>query len=131
MPEQSSFPTGDLAALWEQMGASTGSFLGKIIGLSAQYGLSAYEQVINSPLQQAAAISGSPSSETSASAFASDGPANIREQTWQEMGKQYGEAIGTSVGLMMDLIINSLKVSAAAVMPGYQQAQPQNPDYTK
>ncbi len=120
---QSSFQTGDLTVLWEQMGASTGSFLGKTIGLSAQYALQAYEQMIILPLQQmqqTAAVNGPPPSETGI-------PGNIREQTWRTMGKQYGETIGMSVGMAMDLLINSLKASAAG-MPGFnQQTRPKDP----
>ncbi len=104
MQEQSPSQDFDLVILWEQMGASTGSFLGKVIGLAAQYGLDVYEQIIVNPLRQSAPING-------ATASGMGIPADIREQTWRKMGKEYGETIGTSIGMAMDLLINSLKAS--------------------
>lgn len=104
----------DLVALWEQMGASTGSFLGKLIGLSAQYTLEAYNQIVIDPLKQSLANTDPPPSDTGV-------PSDIRTRTWHEMGKEFGESWGTSVGLAMDVFINSLKTAAESSVPGFDQ----------
>lgn len=106
MNEQGS--NNELVSLWEQMGASTGSFLGKIIGMYAQYGLMTYDQLVVNPLKQYA-------QSTEQNLQYSYQPPDIREQTWSLMGKKYGETLGTSIGTSMDLFINSLKVMTPPV----------------
>ena len=101
MNEQGS--NNDLVSLWEQMGASTGSFLGKVIGMYAQYGLMTYDQLVVNPLKQFA-------QNTAQNLEYSYQPPDIREQTWSLMCKEYGESLGSSIGTSMDLFINSLKV---------------------
>lgn len=103
----------DFVALWEQMGANTGSFLGKLIGLSAQYTLNAYEQTVVNPLQQLQDSLNPPPSDTGV-------PPDIRTRTWQEMCSKFGESWGKSIGLAMDVFINSLKTSAESC-PGFNQ----------
>lgn len=101
----------DLINLWEQMGASTGSYLGKVIGLYAQYGLVAFEQLITTPLQQL--------SENAAQQLDnSDQPPDIREQTWGKMCGDYGQTVGSTIGMSMDLLVNSLKNITPTGMPG-------------
>jgi len=120
--QQSAPENTNLVAMWEQMGASTGSFLGKTIGLWAQYGLDAYQQMVVKPLQQYGAADTSPPSETGV-------PADIREQTWREMGKEYGETMGASVGMAMDMIIKSMKNTAEATIPGFDRpVGPESPE---
>lgn len=108
----------DLAALWEQMGASTGSFLGKVIGITAQNGLEAYEQNVIKPMTRAKERTGEPQvSDTGVSA-------DIRQQTWQEMGKEYGESFGKSIGMSMDLMVNSFKNAAESGSPNSNRQVP-------
>ena len=113
----------DLVALWEQMGASTGSFLGKLIGLSAQYTLEAYNQIVIDPLKQSQANTDPPPSDTGV-------PSDIRTRTWHEMSKEFGESWGTSVGLAMDVFINSLKTAAESSVPGFKQNTRQDSEKT-
>jgi len=115
--DQSSSQNTDLAALWEQMGISTGGFIGRIIGLTAQFGLQAYQQTVIDPLQKAAGINAAPPVETEI-------PTDIRTQTWREMGKEYGESIGMSIGIAMDSTINSLKAAASTGIPGFNGQPP-------
>lgn len=113
MQEENVSQDNNLVALWEQMGASTGSFIGRLIGLSAQYMLEAYRQTVIEPLRQSAGSLNptQPNSETP----------GIRETTWREMGQEYGGTIGTSLGMAMDLLINYQKTSANATVPGFKQ----------
>lgn len=114
MNEQNS-NNNDLVSLWEQMGASTGSFLGKVIGMYAQYGLMTYDQLVVNPLKQFA-------QNTAQNLEYSCQPPDIREQTWSLMGEKYGESLGTSVGTSMDLFINSLKVMTPPTASGSDQS---------
>lgn len=108
----------DLATLWEEMGASTGSFLGKVIGITAQNGLEAYEQNVIKPMTRAKERIGEPpASDTDVSP-------DIRQQTWQEMGKEYGESVGKSIGMSMDLMINSFKNTAESGIPNSNRQIP-------
>lgn len=100
MDENCRSQNNDLVNLWEQMGSSTGGLLGTIIGLSVKSGLQIYNQTIINPLKQFS-TSGNTSEENS------DSP-GLREQTWSTMGSEYGEIIGKSIGLSMDLLISSL-----------------------
>lgn len=92
----------NLVNLWEQMGTSTGSLLGKFIGLTFQYGLQTYQQAVISPLQQVSQNFTAPPSEHGI-------PSDVREQTWGQMGREYGEYLGKSIGMTMDLLIKSLE----------------------
>ncbi len=92
----------NLVSLWEQMGASTGSYIGKLIGMYSEYGLMAYDQLINNPLKQ---FTGT----TADNLQYSYQPHDIREQTWNTMGREYGEKLGSSIGMTMDLFVNTLK----------------------
>lgn len=112
MNEQGS--DNNLISVWEQMGASTGSFLGKVIGIYAQYGLMVYDQLVVNPLKQFA-------QSTAQNLEYSYQPHDIREQTWSLMGKEYGESLGTSIGTSMDLFINSLKVMTPPVIADSDQ----------
>lgn len=115
MQEQSPAPNSeDLVRLWMEMGASTGSLLGKIIGLTAQYGLTAYQQNVVQPLQQY-------SSSVPAIPPGPGVPSDIRQQTWREMGRDYGEMLGNSIGMTMDLLIKTLENTAQSTVPGYNQ----------
>lgn len=105
----------DLVHLWEQMGASTGSYIGKLIGMYAQNSLQAYDELVVNPLKQLA-------DNTAQNLQYSCQPHDIREQTWTTMGKEYGEALGSSIGISMDLFINSLKV----MTPPSLQTHPDN-----
>ena len=109
----------DLVRLWTEMGASTGSLLGKIIGLTAQYGLMSYQQNVVQPLQQY-------SSNVSAVPPGPGVPSDIRQQTWREMGRDYGEMLGNSLGMTMDLLIKTVENTAQSTVPGYNQPQSQN-----
>lgn len=92
----------NLVSLWEQMGASTGSYIGKIIGMYSEYGLMAYDQLVINPLKQ---FTGTAADNLQYSYH----PPDIREQTWRTMGTEYGEKLGSSIGMTMDLFVNTLK----------------------
>lgn len=110
MERHTSNANQDMVKMWEQMGSSTGSFLGRMIGLSAEFGLQAYQQFINNPLKQA--------SKSMPGSFAkSENPQNIREKTWSNMGAEYGDAIGSSIGMTMDYMINSMKNYTSDMAP--------------
>jgi len=109
----------DLVHLWQEMGASTGSLLGKIIGLTAQYGLDTYQQNVVQPLQDY-------SSDLPDAPPAPDIPSDIRQQTWGEMGRDYGEMLGNSIGMTMDLMIKTLENTAQSSVPGYNQPTQNN-----
>lgn len=84
----------DLVSLWEQMGASTGSLIGRFIGLNAQLGLNALQSMQNViPVNEP----------------------GIRSQVWTEMGRGYGENLGYAIGLAMDSFVKS--VDDAVVKP--------------
>lgn len=85
-PEQSHLQP-DLINLWEQMGASTGSLIGRFIGLNAQFGLNALQS-----LQTAI-----PATEP-----------GIRSKVWTKMGQAYGESLGYTIGLAMDGFIKAV-----------------------
>jgi hypothetical protein len=80
-------PQPDLVSLWEQMGASTGSLIGRFIGLNAKLGLDALHNL----------QTGMPNAEP-----------GIRSRVWTEMGRSYGESLGYNLGLAMDSFIKSL-----------------------
>ena len=120
MTDQQSQPQ-DLTALWEQMGSSTGTLLGSLIGCTAQSGLRAYEQMVINPLRQLNQSS-RPAGQENISADPAQAP-GIREQTWQEMGRRFGDIIGTSIGMSMDLLINSLENSTSTRVPGHNQKE--------
>ncbi|HWI54875.1 MAG TPA: hypothetical protein VNT57_04240 [Desulfobacteria bacterium] len=92
----------NIVNLWEQMGASTGSYIGKLIGMYTEYGLQAYDQLVISPLKQFTSTAADKLEN-------SQQPPDIREQTWGTMGKEYGEKLGSSIGMTMDLFVNNLK----------------------
>ncbi|MHB9093070.1 MAG: hypothetical protein ACYC21_00240 [Eubacteriales bacterium] len=119
MPEQSTPQNENLVELWEQMGTSTGNLIGKIIGLTAQYGLQAYQQAVINPLNEAGIHYTAPPSETGV-------PSDIRQQTWGQMGKDYGEYIGTSLGMAMDLFIKSVENSVQSMSPGLNNQAPKS-----
>ncbi|WP_418792168.1 hypothetical protein [Phosphitispora sp. TUW77] len=115
----------DLVTLWENMGASTGGFIGRLIGYTAQSTLQMYRETINKPLQQLnnsynemteSKITDGPTGEP-------DEPPDIRQQTWSEMGREFGQALGDSIGMSMDLFIKNMK-NSATVMPGFNQNVP-------
>lgn len=92
----------NMADLWEQMGSSTGSLLGRMIGTGAEMGLETYRRLVNNPLQDANVSNPPPQSSSGV-------PSDIREQTWSNMGTQYGETIGSTIGMSMDYFINTMK----------------------
>ncbi|MDT3701087.1 MAG: hypothetical protein RO469_16915 [Thermincola sp.] len=104
----------DLVRLWQEMGASTGSLLGRIIGLTAQYGLTSYQQNFVKPLQEY-------SSRIPAAPPEPGVAPDVRQQTWREMGREYGEMLGNSIGMTMDLMIKTLENGAQSSVPGYNQ----------
>ena len=108
----------NMVNLWEQMGASTGSFVGKLIGYTAQYSLGMYEQAINNPLRRFGNFRNETTTEE-------EGGTGIREKTWGEMGREAGESVGNSIGMSMDLMINSMKSAADSTQPGYKENDPQ------
>ncbi len=112
----------DLVTLWENMGASTGGFLGRLIGYAAQTTLQMYQQAVNNPLQQ---LNNSYSGSTTGPTGEPDEPPDVRQQTWTEMGREFGEAMGNSIGMSMDLLIKNLK-NSAAMMPGFNQNFPEH-----
>lgn len=112
MTEQKPGANDDLVHLWEQMGASTGSLLGKLIGLTAQYGLQSYQQNVVKPLQDY-------SSSFHPAAAEPGVAADIRQQTWREMGRDYGEMLGNSLGMTLDLLIKTIESTAQSTVPGY------------
>lgn len=103
-PASSQFQT-DLVSLWEQMGACTGSLIGKFIGLNAQLGLTALQS-----LQTAIPVT----------------KPGIRTQVWTEMGRNYGESLGYTIGLAMDGFMQS--VDATVVKPLDQTVRGKNND---
>lgn|GEM_PF-2009366 len=99
-----------MVSLWQQMGTSTGSFAGQVIGRTAQYGLLNFNQAVINPLKQYSPDS--PPSE--------EGSSGVREQTWEEMGRNFGESLGIAVGTSMDLLIDTLEKTAATAIPGFK-----------
>lgn len=85
-PEQSQRQP-DLINLWEQMGASTGSLIGRFIGLNAQLGLHALQSLKTAV----------PETE-----------AGIRTRVWSQMSQAYSESLGHNIGLAMDSFINAV-----------------------
>ncbi|MFZ5639362.1 MAG: hypothetical protein ACOY4Q_01540 [Bacillota bacterium] len=77
----------DLVNLWEQMGASTGSLIGRFIGLNAKLGLDALKSLHTAM---------------------PDAEPGIRSKVWTEMGRSYGESLGYTLGLAMDGFIKSV-----------------------
>ncbi|PKM80290.1 MAG: hypothetical protein CVU89_14455 [Firmicutes bacterium HGW-Firmicutes-14] len=110
MEDQNSGQGPNMISLWEQMGNSTGGFIGRLIGYSAQSGLSSYNRLFIEPVKQVSSQQ------------------NIRQQTWKEMGREYGEALGTSIGMSMDLLINTMENSAGTMLPGFETPHPQGDD---
>lgn len=102
-PEQSQQPPNDLVGLWEQMGATTGSLIGRFIGLNAQFGLQVLESMVINPLRQNVSEPG------------------IRSKVWTEMGRSYGESLGYSIGLAMDGLANTADHSLVEPLAEHQK----------
>lgn len=99
----------NLVNLWEEMGASTGAFIGRFIGLNAQMGLRVLDGFLT-PLanmtpkgNNAPPPKGDTKDQTPA-----QGNVGIRTEVWQQMGLQYGTKVGESIGLSQDLLVQTL-----------------------
>jgi len=83
-------PQPDLVSLWEQMGATTGSLIGRFIGLNAKLGLDTLQGFAINPDNM---------------------NPGIRSKVWTEMGRTYGESLGNAIGLAMDSFAKSVEDS--------------------
>lgn len=99
----------NLVNLWEEMGASTGAFIGRFVGLNAKMGLQILDGFL-APIanmtpksQNAPPPDGDTKGQTPA-----QGNIGIRTEVWQQMGMQYGTKIGESIGLTQDLLVQTL-----------------------
>ncbi len=93
----------NLISQWEQMGSSTGATLGRFIGIAAETGLRAVDQVLLTPL----AKTRDEVNKTAQNAGVDT--ETTRSQVWSEMGKQYGEKLGNALGIAMDSAIEMTK----------------------
>lgn len=100
----------DLEALWEEMGASTGAFIGRFIGLNAKLGLQVLDSVFSQPLEAMTpkGHDAPPEESDTKEETPAQGNAGIRTEVWQQMGYQYGTKMGEITGMGMDMLIQSL-----------------------
>lgn len=117
----------DLANLWEEMGASTGAFIGRFIGLNAQMGL----QVIDGFLAPLANMTpkgqnAKPPLSNTKEQTPAQGNVGIRTEVWQQMGLQYGTKIGESLGLAQDLLVQTIDFSVEEPLNNMVNNPPNN-----
>ncbi|ADG81909.1 hypothetical protein [Thermincola potens] len=94
-----------LVSEWEKMGASTGAMLGRLIGLAAETGLRALDQIVLTPLAKTR-------DEVNKAAVKSGlRTEHARSGAWSEMGRQYGEKMGNAIGIAMDSAIEATKTN--------------------
>lgn len=95
----------EMVKMWEQMGSSTGSMLGRFIGLGAQMSLDVFNNVLVMP---------------------NKGNASIRAETWGKMGQDFGKSMGEFIGTGMDMLVKNVESNVVQPMSEMEKNKTEN-----
>lgn len=114
----------NMIKMWEQMGSTTGSMIGKFIGLSSKMALETFNNLVVAPaksFEQAQNQQGGESSQSN-----QQQNEGIRAQTWSDMGQQFGKSMGEFIGTGMDTFANTMENNVVQPMQQMEQHMEQN-----
>lgn len=99
----------DIVKLWEEMGSTTGSMIGRFIGLSARTTIDLFNNNLVSP---AKTMGGG-----------NENQPGLRGETWGQMGEQMGKTMGEFIGSGMDYMAKSFENTAVKPMENMEKNQ--------